>query len=109
MGCAAIMSNGAVVGRVGTAGVAMMAHAHHKPMLFCCETYKFCERMQVGVPLTECESGGVWGVGTTAMLALCMFNWGVPVLPRSTQSCQMSLATQKRWWPVRVEALPRAV
>eukprot|EP01098_Paradermamoeba_levis_P011848 TRINITY_DN5099_c0_g6_i2.p1 TRINITY_DN5099_c0_g6~~TRINITY_DN5099_c0_g6_i2.p1 ORF type:complete len:148 (-),score=44.25 TRINITY_DN5099_c0_g6_i2:72-515(-) len=33
--------------RVGTAVVAMMAHAFNRPVLVCCETYKFCERVQL--------------------------------------------------------------
>jgi translation initiation factor 2B subunit (eIF-2B alpha/beta/delta family) len=32
LGAAAIMSNGTVMGRAGNAGVAMMAHAHSKPV-----------------------------------------------------------------------------
>ena len=33
--------------RVGTAAVAMMANTYAKPVIFCCETYKFCERVQL--------------------------------------------------------------
>jgi len=41
------MSNGTVMGRAGNAAVAMMAHAHSKPVLVCCESFKFHERVQV--------------------------------------------------------------
>lgn len=47
LGASALMANGAVLSRVGTAGVAMMARSHSLPVLFCCETYKFCERVQL--------------------------------------------------------------
>ena len=32
--------------RVGTAQLALVARAHNVPVLVCCETYKFCERVQ---------------------------------------------------------------
>lgn len=32
--------------RAGTAQVAMVAHAHNVPVLVCCETHKFSERVQ---------------------------------------------------------------
>ena len=47
LGAAGFMSNGAVSSRVGTAAVAMMANTYAKPVIFCCETYKFCERVQL--------------------------------------------------------------
>ncbi|RHY03003.1 hypothetical protein DYB25_006935, partial [Aphanomyces astaci] len=47
LGATAIMSNGAVVARVGTALCAMTAHEFNVPVLFCCETYKFSDRVQL--------------------------------------------------------------
>ncbi|CAM9708992.1 unnamed protein product, partial [Phaeothamnion confervicola] len=47
VGASALMANGAALSRVGTALVAMMARSHNIPVLFCCETYKFCERVQL--------------------------------------------------------------
>ncbi|XP_057249688.1 uncharacterized protein LOC125496051 isoform X2 [Beta vulgaris subsp. vulgaris] len=47
LGAASILSNGTVYSRVGTACVAMMAHAFHVPVLVCCEAYKFHERVQL--------------------------------------------------------------
>lgn len=47
MGAAALMANGAVLSRVGTSVVAMMAQAYNVPVIFCCETYKFCDRVQL--------------------------------------------------------------
>ena len=43
LGAAALLSNGAVIGRVGSAVVALMAKMHNVPLLICCETYKFAE------------------------------------------------------------------
>ena len=45
LGAAAISSNGAVYSRVGTAAVAMTAKSRNVPVIFCCETYKLCEKV----------------------------------------------------------------
>uniref|UniRef100_A0A7N0VME4 Translation initiation factor eIF2B subunit delta n=1 Tax=Kalanchoe fedtschenkoi TaxID=63787 RepID=A0A7N0VME4_KALFE len=47
LGAASILSNGTVYSRVGTACVAMVAHAFHVPVIVCCEAYKFHERVQL--------------------------------------------------------------
>lgn len=59
LGAASVFSNGTVYSRVGTACVAMVAHAFHVPVLVCCEAYKFHERVlldsicsnELGMPL----------------------------------------------------------
>lgn len=40
-----MLLNGTLVGRAGTALVAMLAHERGVPVLVCCETYKFTERV----------------------------------------------------------------
>lgn len=47
LGAASVLSNGTVYSRVGTACVAMVAHAFKVPVLICCEAYKFHERVQL--------------------------------------------------------------
>ncbi|GLU10819.1 hypothetical protein SLE2022_276000 [Rubroshorea leprosula] len=47
LGASSILSNGTVYSRVGTACVAMAAHAFGVPVLVCCEAYKFHERVQL--------------------------------------------------------------
>ncbi|PRQ16456.1 hypothetical protein RchiOBHm_Chr7g0184441 [Rosa chinensis] len=47
LGAASVLSNGTVYSRVGTACVAMVAHAFCVPVLVCCEAYKFHERVQL--------------------------------------------------------------
>ncbi|PKI75605.1 hypothetical protein CRG98_004006 [Punica granatum] len=47
LGASAVLSNGTVYSRVGTACVAMVAHAFDVPVLVCCEAYKFHERVQL--------------------------------------------------------------
>ncbi|KAJ6369734.1 hypothetical protein OIU76_028057 [Salix suchowensis] len=42
-----LLSNGTVYSKVGTACVAMVAHAFRVPVLVCCEAYKFHERVQL--------------------------------------------------------------
>ncbi|XP_018876807.3 translation initiation factor eIF2B subunit delta isoform X2 [Gorilla gorilla gorilla] len=46
LGAHALLANGSVMSRVGTAQLALVARAHNVPVLVCCETYKFCERVQ---------------------------------------------------------------
>ncbi|WCJ22009.1 Translation initiation factor eIF-2B subunit delta [Euphorbia peplus] len=47
IGASSVLSNGTVYSRVGTACVAMVAHAFRVPVLVCCEAYKFHERVQL--------------------------------------------------------------
>ncbi|XP_035728070.1 translation initiation factor eIF-2B subunit delta-like isoform X2 [Vespa mandarinia] len=46
LGAHAILANGAVMSRVGTAQVALMARSFNVPVLVACETHKSCERVQ---------------------------------------------------------------
>ena len=46
LGSHAILANGYVMSRVGNSQVALVANAYNVPVLACCETYKFCERVQ---------------------------------------------------------------
>ncbi|KAJ8269835.1 hypothetical protein GJAV_G00107380 [Gymnothorax javanicus] len=46
LGAHALLANGYVMSRVGTSQIALVAKAHNVPVLVCCETYKFCERVQ---------------------------------------------------------------
>lgn len=47
LGASSVLSNGTIYSRVGTACVAMVAHAFRVPVLICCEAYKFHERVQL--------------------------------------------------------------
>ena len=47
LGAAAVMSNGAVLSRAGTAACALSASLAHVPVIICSETYKFHERVQL--------------------------------------------------------------
>ncbi|XP_043284894.1 translation initiation factor eIF-2B subunit delta [Venturia canescens] len=46
LGAHAILANGAVMSRVGTAQVSLMAKSFNIPVLVACETHKTCERVQ---------------------------------------------------------------
>jgi len=46
LGAHAVFANGHVMSRVGTSQVAMIAKAQNVPVLVCCETYKFSERVR---------------------------------------------------------------
>jgi len=56
MGAASVLSNGTVMSRAGSASVAMLASAQRLPVLVCCETYKFHERVQLD-SITQNELG----------------------------------------------------
>jgi len=47
LGAAALMSNGSVLSRVGTAGIALVSQSYNVPVLVCCETYKISARLQL--------------------------------------------------------------
>lgn len=47
IGTNALLSNGALYSRAGTASVAMLATSYAVPVVVCCETYKFGERIQL--------------------------------------------------------------
>lgn len=45
-GAHGLLSNGYVIGAVGTSLISLAAHSRNIPVMVCCETYKFCERVQ---------------------------------------------------------------
>ncbi|XP_054716243.1 translation initiation factor eIF-2B subunit delta-like [Uloborus diversus] len=45
IGAHALLSNGCVMSRLGCKQVALVASSYSVPVLVCCETYKFCERV----------------------------------------------------------------
>ncbi|KAF4527897.1 hypothetical protein B566_EDAN011288 [Ephemera danica] len=46
LGAHAILANGYVMARAGSSQVALIAHSFNVPVIVCCETYKFCDRVQ---------------------------------------------------------------
>lgn len=46
LGAHAVLANGSVMSRVGASQVALIAKSCNVPVLVCCETYKFSERVQ---------------------------------------------------------------
>jgi translation initiation factor eIF-2B subunit delta len=61
LGASALMSDGSVLGRSGSAAVALVAHSHRVPVLVCAETYKISNRVQLESVTTN-ELGGGGGV-----------------------------------------------
>lgn len=45
LGAHALQANGYVMARIGSSQIALVARAYNVPVLVCCETYKFCERV----------------------------------------------------------------
>lgn len=46
LGAHALLANGFVMSRVGTGLISLIAKASNVPVMVCCETYKFCDRVQ---------------------------------------------------------------
>ena len=46
IGAHALLANGYVMSRIGTALIALVAKSYNVPVLVCCETYKFCDKVQ---------------------------------------------------------------
>ncbi|XP_059618962.1 translation initiation factor eIF-2B subunit delta isoform X2 [Phlebotomus argentipes] len=46
LGANSLLANGYVMSRAGTAQIALVAKSHNVPVLVCCETHKFSERVQ---------------------------------------------------------------
>lgn len=46
LGAHALLANGCVMSRIGSAMVTLVAKRSNVPVLVCCETYKFCDRVQ---------------------------------------------------------------
>ena len=65
MGASALMSDGSVWGRAGSACVALAAHAEHIPVLVCSETYKISNRVQLE-SLTSNELGSPYDAVSAA-------------------------------------------
>lgn len=47
MGAHAVLGNGACLARVGTAAVSLSAFLRRVPVMVCCQTFKFTERVQL--------------------------------------------------------------
>jgi len=46
LGCEGVMANGGVLAQVGTSQVALLADSANIPVLMCCQSFKFTERVQ---------------------------------------------------------------
>ena len=66
LGASALMSDGSVYGSVGTASVAMAAHANNIPVLICSETYKISNRVQLE-SITSNELGDPSALATDSL------------------------------------------
>ena len=47
LGCSSILSNGSILSRVGTLGVAIVAESFRVPVIVMCEVYKLCKKVQL--------------------------------------------------------------
>lgn len=45
VGAHGLLANGYVMSRIGTSLIALVAKSYNVPVLVCCETYKFCDKV----------------------------------------------------------------
>ena len=82
LGAHAVLANGCVMSRVGTSQVALIAKAQNVPVLVCCETYKFSEKVQTDsfvfnelgtyLPLTQYTFGKLKKVASRGGILQCV-------------------------------------
>ena len=53
VGAHALLANGYVMSRIGTSLIAIVAKSYNVPVLVCCETYKFCDKVQTDAFVTN--------------------------------------------------------
>lgn len=82
LGAHALLANGYVMSRVGTSQIALVAKAFNVPVLVCCETYKFCERVQTDSFVSN-ELGKFFDFSPFQLLQLV--SWALAV--NSVSSC----------------------
>ena len=46
MGAHALLANGYVMNNIGSSQIALVAKSFNVPVVICCETYKFCDKVQ---------------------------------------------------------------
>ncbi|NXB30311.1 EI2BD factor, partial [Eulacestoma nigropectus] len=86
LGAHALLANGSVMSRVGTSQIALVSKAYNVPVLVCCETYKFCERVQ-----TDSFVSNELGMAS------------VPFLPPGPFSPTPCWAPGRQWWCVLLQ------
>lgn len=84
LGAHALLANGYVMSRAGTAQVALVAHSFNVPVLVCCETHKFSERFQTDAivynELGDCEDTSddtTTSSGTRSRISPLILNYDV--------------------------------
>ena len=66
-GAHGLLANGYVMSRIGTSLIALVAKSYNVPVLVCCETYKFCDKVltdsfvtnELGAQQIESQKGGI--------------------------------------------------
>jgi len=95
LGAHALLANGFVTSRIGSSQVALVARAYNIPVLVCCETYKFCDRVQTDSFVFN-ELGN-WTLSTSLCLVLqhLLYVYYFPLFLRHTFSALTLLFWQQ--------------
>ncbi|NXJ83766.1 EI2BD factor, partial [Trogon melanurus] len=90
LGAHALLANGSVMSRVGTSQIALVSKAYNVPVLVCCETYKFCERVQTDSFVSN--ELGTTSVPFPLLAGLMAGHYDPKGLFQSGQCCDSSLS-----------------
>ncbi|NWZ87712.1 EI2BD factor, partial [Poecile atricapillus] len=109
LGAHALLANGSVMSRVGTSQIALVSKAYNVPVLVCCETYKFCERVQtdsfvsneLGMAFVPFLPPGSFSPSACCDRLLCP---AIPLLGKGP-----SFAGRGTWWCVLLQGQDGAV
>ena len=104
LGAHAMMANGTLLARAGTAIVAMTAKTLNKPVIVCCETFKFSKRVQLDA-LAYNELGapqallapGKDRTGLRPNLSMSAPATGISALSKADSGVQSNLVTEEQY------------
>ena len=82
VGAHSLLANGYVMSRIGTSQVALVARSFNVPVLVCCETYKFSDRVQTD-SIVNNELGTSVCVLYSTYNIMCIQHFVVKIFPVS--------------------------
>eukprot|EP00771_Trimastix_marina_P001783 gnl/Trimastix_PCT/2886.p1 GENE.gnl/Trimastix_PCT/2886~~gnl/Trimastix_PCT/2886.p1 ORF type:complete len:468 (+),score=150.18 gnl/Trimastix_PCT/2886:65-1468(+) len=88
LGAEGLCSNGYAIAPVGTAPIALVAAVQKKPVMICCETYKFSERVQLDAICSN-EMGDPDALLETAEHRELLGAWRQTTTPRGGRTLQL--------------------
>ncbi|POW20125.1 hypothetical protein PSHT_03904 [Puccinia striiformis] len=89
LGAHAMLANGAIYGRAGTAMIAMISKTYGIPVVCCCETYKFSERVMLDSIVSNEISTSQSNIPPTSYHHLFKFPCTLPTPPEENDETEI--------------------